>query len=208
MLSFATYFGYLASLLLILALVVNNDLKFRWFNLGGNIAFIIYGMMLHAVPVLITNIILLVLNLYYLWKVYTRKENFDLIEFKGEEKLVDKFLTFHQSDIHSFFPEFDASKMTGNLNFVVLRDLVIANIFSAHINNEGDAEVMINYTLLRYRDFKVGRFIFEKEKDFLTSKGVKRIVYKTVINKNHSAFLKVMGFQKQAAGGKCWAKNL
>jgi hypothetical protein len=140
--------------------------------------------------------------------VYNRKENFDLIEFKGEEKLVDKFLTFYQSDIHRFFPEFDASQLTGNLNFVVLRDLVIANMFSAHINTEGDAEVMINYTLLRYRDFKVGRFIFEKEKDFLCSKGVKRIVYRAIINKSHQAFLKVMGFQQQAAGEKCWVKIL
>jgi hypothetical protein len=208
MLSFAAYFGYLASLLLVLALLVNNDLKFRWFSLGGNIAFILYGSMLQAVPVLITNVILMALNLYYLWKVYNRKENFDLIEFSGEEKLVDKFLAFYQKDIHGFFPEFEAAQMKNNLNFVVLRDLVIANMFSAYINREGDAEMVINYTLLRYRDYKVGRFIFEKERDFLISKGVKRIVYKTVINKSHIAFLKVMGFKQQATGEQYWAKSL
>jgi hypothetical protein len=194
--------------LLILALLVNNDLKFRWFSLAGNVAFILYGCILQAFPVLITNIILLALNVFYLWRVYRRKENFDLIEFKGEEKLVDKFLAFYQRDIHLFFPQFEAAQMRDNLNFVVLRDIVIANMFSANINKDGDAVMVLNYTLLRYRDYKVGRFIFEKEKAFLISKGVKRIVYKAVINKSHCSFLKVMGFTKQTAGEQCWIKTL
>jgi len=208
MLSLAVLFGYVASFLLIIALLVNNDLKFRWFSVGGNIAFILYGSILQAIPVLITNVILLALNVFYLWKVYTRKENFELIEFKGEEKLVNKFLAFYSADITGFFPAFKATEMENNLNFVVLRDLVMANMFSASINGDGDAEIILNYTLLRYRDYKVGRFIFEKERDFLISKGIKKIVYKNVFNKSHLAFLKVMGFQQQVNMGQYWYKNL
>ncbi len=190
----AVYFGYMASLLLIVALLVNNDLKFRWYNLFGNICFIVYGMLLIAVPVLITNIILLVINVFYLIKVYTKKENFDLIEFLGDETLVYKFLHFYQKDIQIIFKDFDKTAMKGKLNFVVLRDVVIANMFSATMHQNGDAEVLLNYTLIKYRDYKVGKFIFEKEKVFLQSKGVKRIVYKKVDNKKHEQFLKVMGF--------------
>lgn len=190
----AVYFGYLASLLLIVALLVNNDLKFRWYNLLGNVSFITYGILLTAVPVLITNAILLVINIFYLVKVYSKKENFDLIEFVGDETLVYKFLHFYQKDIQFIFSTFNQSALKGNLNFVVLRDIVIANMFSASLQQNGDAIVLINYTLLKYRDYKVGKFIFEKEKDFLQSKGVKRIVYKKVDNKKHEQFLKVMGF--------------
>jgi hypothetical protein len=190
----AVYFGYMASLLLIVALLVNNDLKFRWYNLFGNISFIVYGMLLIAVPVLITNAILLVINVFYLVKVYSKKENFDLIEFTGDETLVYKFLHFYQKDIQFIFTDFDQSALMGTLNFVVLRDIVIANMFSASLQQNGDAIVLLNYTLIKYRDYKVGKFIFEKEKDFLQSKGVKRIVYKKVDNKKHEQFLKVMGF--------------
>lgn len=190
----AVYFGYLASLLLIIALLVNNDLKFRWYNLLGNISFITYGILLTAVPVLITNAILLIINIFYLVKVYSKKENFDLIEFSGDETLVFKFLQFYQKDIHFIFTDFEAKALKGNLNFVVLRDVVIANMFSANLQQNGDAVVLLNYTLLKYRDYKVGKFIFEKEKDFLQSKGVKRLVYKKVTNKKHEQFLKVMGF--------------
>lgn len=206
---FAPYFGYLASLLLIIALLVSNDLKFRWFNTAGNIAFITYAIILHAFPVLLTNCILLTINVVYLVKVYRRQEDFDLIEFKGEEKLVNKFLYFYQADIDTYFPAFKTTSLKGNINFVVLRDLVIANMFSANLTAGGDAEVLINYTLKKYRDFKVGRFIFEKEKQFLIQKGVKCIVYKVEINKNHQRFLKVMGFVKEKRNDiDCFVKTL
>jgi hypothetical protein len=204
MIAIAPYFGYLASLLLILALIVNNDLKFRWYNLFGNIAFIIYGIVLMAIPVLITNGILLVINVFYLYKAYNRHEYFDLIEFTGEEKLATKFLTYHQKDIASYFPAFQPIQLKNHLNFVVLRDLVIANMFSADVDAQGDAVVCLNYTLLKYRDFKVGRFIFDKERNFLRGKGVKRIVYKNVAHPKHAQFLKVMGFSPLTVGAENW----
>lgn len=196
-LQIAPSFGYLASLFLIIALLVNGDIKFRWFNILGNISFIIYGIIFQAWPVLLTNGILITINIYYLYKLYVRIEDFDLIEFTGEEKLAIKFLSFYDTDIKNYFLSFSLTQLKGNLNFVVLRDIVIANIFSAQILENGDAIVSINYTLKKYRDYKVGKFIFNKEKKFLLSKGVKRIIYNDVPNKNHVKYLFSLGFKKQ-----------
>ncbi len=196
----ATYFGYLASLMLIISLVVNNEIKFRWYNAAGTIAFIVYGVLLDAIPVLLTNAILLVINIYYLYKIYKRKENFDLIVFTGNEMLANKFIAYYRKDIQAYFPDFKEEDLTNNLNFVVLRDLVIANMFSAHIDEAGTATVALNYTLPRYRDFKVGRYIFEKEKHLLLSKGIQRIEYKGLQHPGHRKFLEVMGFEAQKLG--------
>jgi len=196
------YFGYLASLCLIIALLVNNDLKFRWFNTFGNIFFIVYAIVLNAVPVLITNLLLLGINAYYLIKVYRKQENFDMLSFRGDEKMAQKFVQFYQKDIASYFPSFAPALLQDNFNFVVTRDLVIANMFSAKVLPNGDAMVALNYTLQKYRDYKVGTYIFEKEKDFMIANGVKRIVYTEVPNKNHRRFLKVMGFEETLAGDK------
>jgi len=163
----APWLGYLASLSLIIALLVKTEQNFRWFNIIGNICFITYALVLNAIPVFLTNIILLFINSYYLYKLFTLQEDFDLIEFKGEEKLVDKFLHFYQHDIQNYFPEFKKRQIEAGLNFVILRNLVIANIFSARLHPNGDAEVNINYTLAKYRDYKIGTFIFEKERDLL-----------------------------------------
>jgi hypothetical protein len=205
----APYFGYFASLCLILALIINNDLKFRWFNTFGNIAFIVYAIVLGTIPVLITNSILLGINIFYLVKIYRKKENFDLLEFNGDEKLAQKFMEYYKKDMMLFFPRFNKEHLQQNLNFVVTRDLVIANMFSASLSENGDAFVELNYTLHRFRDYKVGSFIFEKEKDFLMAKGIKRIVYTQVDNKNHGEFLKVMGFKKENVMGKeCFIRKV
>ncbi len=197
----APYFGYLASLCLIIALLVNNDLKFRWFNTLGNISFITYAILLVALPVLLTNVILLGINIYALIKIYLRKENFDMMEFKGDEKLAQKFIAFYQTDIAAYFPAFTTEQLQGQLNFVVTRDLVIANMFSAVVLPNGDALVKLNYTTPRFRDFKVGSYIFEKEREYLLAKGVTRIVYEELQHKGHLKFLQVSGFKKEAVGG-------
>ena len=200
LLQIAPYFGYLASLFLIIALLVNGDIKFRIYNILGTISFIIYGIIFSAWPVLLTNVILFFINIYYLRKLYAHKEDFELIEFSGDEKLALKFLHFYKEDIKTYFPDFNETQLRGNLNFVVLRDLVIANIFSAQILGNGDAVVALNYTTKKYRDFKVGKFIFEREKQSLILKGIARIVYKNVDNKSHMHYLKTLGFLAHERG--------
>ncbi|MEO6404785.1 MAG: YgjV family protein [Ferruginibacter sp.] len=205
----APYFGYLASICLVLAIVINNDLKFRWFSTLGNIFFIGYAILLSTIPVLITNGILLGINVYYLVKIYRKQENFDLLEFMGDEKLAQKFLAYYQQDIAQYFPSFIPGALKANLNFVVTRDLVIANMFSAKITANGDAYVELNYTLKKFRDYKVGRFIFEKERDYLISKGIKRLVYTGIPHKSHLNFIKVMGFCNSIENGKSfYVKNI
>ena len=205
----APWFGYFASLCLILALIINNDLKFRWFNASGNIAFIIYAILLGTIPVLLTNLILFCINVFYLVKIYRKQENFDLLEFKGDEKLAQKFMEYYKKDMTLYFPRFNKSALQQNLNFVVTRDLAIANMFSASLSANGDAFVELQYTLQKFRDYKVGSFIFEKEKDFLLAKGIKRMVYTQVDNKSHLNFLKVMGFTKEEIMGRdCLVKSV
>ena len=188
--------GYAASVLLAISLLVTNDLKFRWLNTGGCICFILYGILIHAFPIILTNSILFLINLYYLIRIYNAKEDFELIEFKGGEKLVYKFLSFYKEDIDKYFPHYVHTDKEDRLKFVVLRDLVIANIFVASLDASGNAFVELNYTVAKYRDYKVGEFIFKREQNFLISKGVHNIIYKEVANRNHARFLKVMGFKK------------
>ncbi len=190
----APYFGYFASLCLIVALLVKTDVRFRIFNILGCSAFILYALIFKAWPVLITNSILFAINIFYLRKIYSRKEDFDLLEITPAEKMAHKFISFNMEDIGSYFPKFNVSELERNLNFIVTRDLVIANIFSAHLHSNGDAVVSLNYTAKKFRDFKIGKFIFDKEKQVLASKGVRRIVYTNVFNKSHEVFLKISGF--------------
>ncbi len=194
--------GYIASVSLGFSLLVNNDLKFRWLSAMGCIAFIVYGILISAFPVIITNATLLLINVFQLIKIYRRNENFDLMEFNNDDKLLHKFISFHEKDMKNYFPEFKIEQEDGNLNFVVLRDMVIANIFVASVLNDGTALVKLNYTIPKYRDYKIGKFLFQKEKQLLLSRGIKRLVYAKVHNQQHEKYLTKMGFEKELLEGQ------
>ena len=192
--------GYAASVLLALSLLVNNDLKFRWLNLMGCLAFIVYGILINAFPIILTNTILLLINVFALVKTYNRKENFDLVDFRPGDKLVERFLGFHKKDINHYFPGFNAIENDDDICFLTLRDMVIANIFVAKLSSDGTAVVKLNYTVPKYRDYKVGTFLFQKGKQYLKDKGITQISYTSVNNKDHLAFLKRMGFEQSGEG--------
>jgi hypothetical protein len=201
--------GYLASLLLALSLLVTNDLRFRWLNTGGCLAFIVYGTLINAFPIILTNAILFFINVFTLVKIYRKKEDFDLLEFKPDATLIHKFLRFYTADIKTYFPNFQLQESEKEIRFVVLRDMVLANVFVATLTDDGTGIVQFNYTVPKYRDYKVGRFIFEKERDYLHSKGIRKLVYTEVFNKSHQTFLEKMGFRKESFAGKeCLVKYL
>lgn len=203
----ASFFGYAASVLLAISLMMNSVIKFRWINAFGSISFIIYGAILQVFPVVLTNFILLCINVYQLIQLYRIKEHFALIQIHDAttNPIIHHFFENYKNDLKAYFPNHtDTADHKNILCFVVMRDAVMANIFMAEILENGDALVKINYTVPKYRDFKVGNFIFDKEKSFLLSKGIKRIVYTTVAHPKHAAFLKVMGFTEQPENGKLY----
>ena len=202
--------GYLASAFLAYSLVVTNAIKFRWLNILGCITFIIYGVFINAFPVIVANGILFCINIFQLYKLQQSKEQFQYVSIDQGDKIVGKFLEFYKDDIKLFFPVFQYQPtLQQQINFVVLRDAAIANVFIATIDTVGNATVKINYTVPQYRDFKVGKFIFEKEKSYLIANSIKKVVYEAVANKNHLHFLQVMGFEQEIINdNKCWAKTL
>lgn len=205
----ALILGYIASVLLAISLMVTNDLSFRWLNTFGCLAFIAYGILIGAFPVILTNTLLLLINVFYLIKIYRRRESFDLLEFEPNATLMDRFISFYDRDIKNYFPSFQIIRPENHIRFVVLRDIVIANVFAATLEQDGTAVVQINYTVPKYRDYEVGRYIFDKEKEYLLSKGVKQIVYRQEINSKHEKFLKVMGFNKEVINHQtCLVKRL
>lgn len=189
--------GYLASVFLAISLVVNNDLKFRWINFLGCVTFSVYGVLIESLPVILTNVLLAVINAIYLYKLYRAEEVFEILDFNNQSVLINRFVEHYNSDIKDYFPEFDADYVKYNVKFVVLRDLVIANIFMAEMDDDGNAVVNLNYTLEKYRDFKIGKFLFNKNNQHLKELGVKKIIYNKIINRKHHAFLLKMGFNEQ-----------
>jgi hypothetical protein len=71
--SLTDWIGYLASLVLMISFLMKNIIKLRIINSIGALLFIFYGiMLLTSWPIIITNIFILGVNIYYLTKHFSK----------------------------------------------------------------------------------------------------------------------------------------
>ncbi|XOV66039.1 MAG: YgjV family protein [Fluviicola sp.] len=66
--------GYLASLFVLLSFVMKKIAVLRTVNIVGCSFFIAYGILIDSVPIIITNVAIVLVNSYYLIQYY-RKSN-------------------------------------------------------------------------------------------------------------------------------------
>jgi uncharacterized protein with PQ loop repeat len=59
--------GYAGSALLLFSMMMKDMKTLRWINVLGCATFIVYGVLMAAVPIIITNTSILLVNLYYLF---------------------------------------------------------------------------------------------------------------------------------------------
>jgi len=58
--------GYLAMTVLLISFMMKNVIKLRIINSVGCLFFVIYGVMISQYPIVITNLAIILINLYYL----------------------------------------------------------------------------------------------------------------------------------------------
>ncbi len=65
--SYIEWTGYAASLFVLLSFLMRNIRTLRYVNTVGCLFFVIYGFFLESWPVIITNVAIVLVNLYYLF---------------------------------------------------------------------------------------------------------------------------------------------
>lgn len=71
--------GYAASAFVAISIVMTSMRKLRYLNLTGAILFVVYGIFIGAIPVVITNGFIALVNIYRLWEDFRSPK-------KNEEK--------------------------------------------------------------------------------------------------------------------------
>lgn len=66
--------GLIATILIVLSFCFKNIKTIRFINLIGSFCFVVYGLSIGALYTWIANLILIFIQLYYLIKIYTRKD--------------------------------------------------------------------------------------------------------------------------------------
>jgi len=191
------FIGYTASIIIAISMTQNSIVKFRWINLLGATMFSTYGFVFGAYPVGILNGFIMLVDLYYLKKIYFKKDIFDTLEIRKDNKYLLKFLEFHQHEIEKSFPGFEYKPDINTISFFVLRNMAVAGIFLAHMEGNHTLKVGLDYVVPEYRDFKNGKFVYQSIQKSLSEKGITHIIAQSNV-KTHIRYLLKCGFSKSA----------
>ena len=191
--SLLEWLGYAASVIVAVSLLMSSIVKLRWFNLFGSALFAVYGFCIGALPVGFINTIIFIINIYYLYKIYTEKESFKKMEISNDSKYLKSFIEFYKKDIEGYFPKFDFKLNDRDVGFYILRNLAVAGVFIGTKYDDETLFIDIDFVIPEYRDFKVGRYILLENETFFSDLGYKKLCAYS-LNKQHEKYLKKMGF--------------
>lgn len=191
--SLLEWIGYLASVIIAVSMAFNSIVKFRITNLLGAALFSAYGFIIGAIPVGILNAFIVAVDLYYLILIFGKKERFELLQIEANNAYLLKYLDFHASDIKKFFPDFIFNPAENSVQFLILRNMSVAGVFMGNLQT-GKLEIVLDYVVPEYRDFKSGRFIIKHLQPFFRQHGIEKLQAHTH-SKKHAAYLLRMGYQ-------------
>ena len=149
--------GYLGSALVITSLAQTRVLWLRLFSLCGSVTFFVYAVLIGSVPIAITNTVLFVINAVHLWRLFSGREDFSLLEVAPDSPYLRRFLEFHADDIAASQPDFSGLR-EGDVVVMVLRDMVPTMVVVGRPRGKA-FRVYLDYAIPSYRDFKGGRWL-------------------------------------------------
>ena len=98
--------GYLGSALVVVSMLMSSVIRLRVINTIGSGIFAMYALMIHSYPTALMNFFLVAINVYNLIKLSRKDQNYDLIDAKSDDGLLNYILDYYQDDIRTFFPGF------------------------------------------------------------------------------------------------------
>jgi hypothetical protein len=197
--------GYLASALVVLSLVMASVLRLRIIGFIGAVVFSTYGALIGSVPVIVTNVAIIVVHGYHLVRILRDRSAdsyFEVIRWPTGGVYLPRFLAFHAEDIARSQPGFEGLH-DDHLAWVVLRDAVPVGLVLARHDGSGTARIDLDYVTPEHRDFKAGTTLFDRCAVF-SADGISEVVA-SAETEVHRRYLERMGFTS-SGGAESWRR--
>ncbi|MFN8433634.1 MAG: YgjV family protein [Anaerolineales bacterium] len=190
--------GYAASLLVAFSLTMKSLQKLRIVNMIGAVVFIVYGLLIGAIPVAFLNTLILGVNVYNLWQMWQQKDYFTLMQVRADSAYLKKFLEFYRTEISEFVPTYQFKPADDQIVVFILRNMLPVGVVI--VKPEGDdARIFLDFVIPGYRDFRAGKFLFEESTEFYRQLGIQRLSTASG-SKRHETYLQRMGFKLEEDG--------
>ncbi|WP_432463706.1 hypothetical protein [Agarivorans sp. QJM3NY_33] len=186
------WFGYLASVVVAISLTMSSLVKLRCLNMFGAALFSSYGFVIGAMPVALLNLFIVFANIYYLYGIFRRVDQFHMVDVGANSPLLAFWIKQHQDDIERYFPQFSEASVAGQECYLLMRNSEPAGMLVG-LRQQQEFDIKLDYVFPAYRDFKTGDYLYHRS-EFFQRLGVTKIVSYTTISK-HRQYLIKMGFR-------------
>lgn len=189
--------GYVASALVVLSLTMASVVRLRWISLVGSITFVAYGALIGSIPIVLTNVSIAVINLWFLRKELGGQRDLDAVVVPADSPFLVDFVDFHLADMRRFQPTFEMPPADEAVCVLLQRDGLPAGALIGR--RQGDElYVVLDYVLRPWRDSRLGQWLYGRGAGVFRDIGVQRVVSEPG-NDTHRAYLERVGFHRDGA---------
>lgn len=192
--------GYLASGLVVLSLVMSSVLRLRIIGVIGASVFATYGLLIGAIPVLLTNGAIVGVHAFHLRRLLAdraRDEYFEVVRWPLHGVYVPRFVEHYREDILRSQPSFRGVD-DDHLAWVILRDAVPVGLVLARRLDDRTGVIDLDYVVPMHRDFAAGAHLYTS--GAFAQEGIER-VEATGETEQHRRYLVRMGFEPTTRDG-------
>ena len=183
--------GYIASLLVVMSLAMTSVVRLRMISLAGSAAFLVYGLLIGSVPIVATNIAIVCLNVWFLWRELGGGRDLGAIIVPHDSPFLLDFLGHHTAEIRHFQPEYDPSVRPG-FAMVLTRDGLPAGVVLGE-QDGSTLDITLDFVLRAYRDSRLGQWLYGPGSRVFKPAGITQLTTRRG-HESHRGYLLRVGF--------------
>jgi len=194
---YTEYIGYAASLAMLISLIMKSMYKFRIINTISCMLFVAYGLLLGATAIVVANIILIIVNLYFVIRNSKPRNDFIIARCGKNDSLLNEFVNFHLADIKKLVPQLNWDKVADDaLCYYLMLNMQLAGVWVAEKIDAAAYVVKLDYVAAEYRDMEGGKFIYRNNYEMLRALGIRTLITNVGLDAyNH--YVEKMGFVRE-----------
>jgi hypothetical protein len=185
--------GYLASTFVVVSLAMSSVVRLRIISLVGSTLFLAYGVLIGSVPIVITNLAIACINVWYLRLELGHKRDLGVFPVPADSPFLTDFLAFHHHDVLRFQPDAPLPLDPTASAWLLTRDGLPAGVIAGR-RDDDTLHVAIDYVMKAYRDSRLGEWVFGDGSRVFTSAGLRRVVSDPGAD-SHRRYLRQIGFR-------------
>lgn len=205
---YSEYIGIVASFIILVALLMTSVKRLRIINLFGAALMFFYGYLIRAYPVMIMNFGIVLINIYYLRQIFSKKDYFTVLEVDKNDEYLVSFIKYYKTLLKQKMA-FTLEDLKGSdYRFFILRDMIPAGLFIVEEIDDKTLHISLDFVTPQYRDFKTGEFVFNQMVSEFKAQGYEKFV--TYLDEEkHVKYLEKMHFKKATINNRlAFVKNL